>query len=77
MRLTPQAIDQLAQQTPCLCGDLTTWHARCYSDLSDSEIAAGYRTVYREAAKAYRQQVKMAASAAILAARNGAITGES
>lgn len=62
--MTRDEIDAALGQTPCLCGDCTTWHFKCYAGKSDAEINAGYRVAYR-AARAFLKN-----RAAIDAARN-------
>lgn len=68
MRLTPEVIDRIIGQTPCLCGDIETWHARCYRGKTQEEVTQAYKRAYRIAAKKIRQQQANAAAAAIDAA---------
>ena len=49
--LTRQAIDEILGCTPCVCGDMTTWHQSCYRDKTQEQIDAAYARVYRAARK--------------------------
>jgi len=69
MRFTPDVIERIIGQTPCLCGDIETWHARCYAGKTHAEIAAAYKRAYRIAANKIRNRAAEAASAAISSAR--------
>jgi len=32
---------------PCVCGDTTTWHPGCYQGLTQQQIDAKYREVFK------------------------------
>lgn len=65
MRLTPDVIDRMIGQTPCLCGDIETWHSRCYAGKSQEKIGTGYKAAYRIAARKIREQAAAIAARAI------------
>lgn len=44
--MTTLEIDQYLGQTPCLCGNVTTWHGPCYAGKTDKQIEDAYRRVY-------------------------------
>jgi len=47
MRLTEHQVEQIIGQTPCVCGDVETWHPACYKGKTKEQIAAEYKTAYR------------------------------
>lgn len=65
MRLTPDVIDRMIGQTPCLCGDIETCHSRCYAGKSQAEIDTAYKRAYRIAARKIREQAATTAAKAI------------
>lgn len=44
--MTNFELDRHFGGTPCLCGDVGTWHPSCYAGKSDAQVAAAYRTAY-------------------------------
>lgn len=38
--MTRFEVDKACGQTPCLCGDLETWHPECYAGKNDEQLAA-------------------------------------
>ena len=44
--MTNEQIDKFLGQTPCLCGDVTTWHKECYVDKTPEEVERLYKGVY-------------------------------
>jgi hypothetical protein len=39
-------IDRILGQTPCLCGNLLTWHPECYKGKSGHDVSLAYQIVY-------------------------------
>lgn len=39
-------IDEIFGQTPCLCGNVETWHPECYKGKSKAQVEASYKAVY-------------------------------
>ena len=60
--MTNFEIDRLLQHTPCLCGDITTWHKECYRGKTDEEVREGYRKVY---SRIRRQLAKLRKEASV------------
>jgi hypothetical protein len=47
--MTEAEIDRALGGTPCVCGDLTTWHRECYACKTPEQIKAGYVRAYAKA----------------------------
>jgi len=55
--MTALEIDRYFGQTPCLCGDVSSWHFDCYAGKSAKEVASAYRRVYaRIRRRLYRER---------------------
>lgn len=54
--MTTDAIDRAIGQTPCICGDIETWHSDCYANKSNRQIANGMKNAYRLAELKIKQQ---------------------
>lgn len=62
--MTRFEVDRACGQTPCLCGDIETWHPKCFTGKTDVEIAAGYDRAYKIARRKLRANaMKMVANA--------------
>lgn len=59
--MTRYEIDRACNQTPCICGDIETWHPKCYAGKTSAEIKSGYDRAYSIARR------KLKARAAVLA----------
>jgi hypothetical protein len=68
MRMTRNVIDRLAQQTPCSCGDIDTWHDRCYAGKSNPKIRAEMVVAYKKAAAELKRRYEESANAVIVLA---------
>lgn len=40
-------VDRACGQTPCLCGDIETWHLECFAGKTATEVKAGYSRAYQ------------------------------
>lgn len=63
--LTNYDIDRILGGTPCVCGDFTTWHQRCYVGKCSDEIYALYRKAYRKARAALKRRAEIAVDDAL------------
>lgn len=45
--MTRNEIEMACGQTPCLCGDIETWHPACYAGKSEAEVKSGYVRAYQ------------------------------
>lgn len=45
--MTRFEVDRACGQTPCLCGDIETWHPECFKGKSASQIKTDYDRAYR------------------------------
>jgi hypothetical protein len=70
--MTKEVIEKVIGQSPCLCGDMNTWHGTCYAGKSNEQIAQESEKAYRTVAAALKQQAKDIAIAAIGAAKRSA-----
>lgn len=57
--MTEFEIDRHFGGTPCLCGEVGTWHRGCYAGKTKAEIVAAYKGVYRK----LRRRIKSRAAA--------------
>jgi hypothetical protein len=65
VRLTRAMIDRLAQQTPCLCGSIDTWHRNCYAGKTPGQLRDARTESYKIAAAELKRRNKLAAEAVI------------
>jgi hypothetical protein len=68
MKLTDADVDRLAKQTPCLCGDIESWHSECYRGKTDEQIQRGYKRAYNIARRTLQVRIEADAAAAIRSA---------
>lgn len=66
--MTDYEVERALGCTPCVCGDLETWHFACYAGKSHADLLAGYKAAMRKA----RTHLKRQADAMLLAALKGA-----
>lgn len=62
--MTRDEVDKAAGQTPCLCGDIETWHPECYSMFlgrPEHEIKEAKTHAYAIARRKLRERAKKAA----------------
>jgi len=52
--MTRSEVDRACGQTPCLCGDIETWHPECYAGKTKTEISDGYNEAYSIARRKLR-----------------------
>jgi hypothetical protein len=65
LRMTRAVVERLAQQTPCLCGDIDTWHRECYAGKSEEQIKAEYAAAFDKARRTLRARLQEQTRAAI------------
>lgn len=58
--MTDHEVEQFLGCTPCVCGDLETWHPRCYVGLTKEAIAAGYKRAFAKARREIKSRIKAA-----------------
>jgi hypothetical protein len=56
--VTRYEVDQALGCTPCVCGDLTTWHAECYAGKTSEQLEAAYKRVYAKARRYLRERLE-------------------
>lgn len=49
-------VDRACGQTPCLCGDIETWHPECFSDKAPAQIHEAYERAYKIARRNLRKR---------------------
>ena len=52
-------IEMYFGQTPCLCGDVETWHKKCYAEKSDEEIKAASKKAFDMARLKMKREVQL------------------
>ena len=62
--MTRYEIDRACNQTPCICGDIETWHKQCYAGKTTDEIKVGYDRAYRIARRKLKARAEVLAFAA-------------
>jgi hypothetical protein len=67
-RMTEAVVDRLAGQTPCLWGDIDTWHRACFTGKSEEEQRAAYKVAYQIARKTIRKRLAAQVRAILAAA---------
>lgn len=56
--MTRQEVDRACGQTPCLCGDIDTWHPECFAGKTPRQIAEGYDKAYELARRNLRNRAQ-------------------
>jgi hypothetical protein len=46
-RVTRTEVDRACGQTPCLCGDIESWHPDCFAGKAAEQVKAEYEFAYR------------------------------
>jgi hypothetical protein len=47
--VTDYEVERALVCTPCVCGDLASWHRECYAGKTQEQIAAGYARAFAKA----------------------------
>lgn len=58
--MTRDEVDRALGGTPCICGDLKSWHPKCYAGKSPTQIQTARARVYSKARKFLARQRKLA-----------------
>jgi hypothetical protein len=64
-RMTRDEVDRLAGQTPCLCGNIDTWHPECYRGKTAAQVQQARIDSYKIAEKKLLDRLASATTAAI------------
>ena len=56
--MTRFEVDKACGQTPCLGGDLETWHPQCYGGKNDEQLTAATARSYEIARRKLRKRAK-------------------
>jgi hypothetical protein len=62
-------VDRALGQTPCICGDVETWHPQCYEQFlgrPKHEIEAAMDRAYRTARRKLKERAKAQAKEALM-----------
>jgi len=55
--MTRFEVDRACGQTPCLCGDIETWHIKCY-EIPSHQIEKAIDRAYRIARRKLKERAK-------------------
>jgi hypothetical protein len=64
-RLSDSDVERMLGFTPCVCGDLETWHFGCYRGKTKEQIADGYKRAFRLARAELKRRLANTANSAI------------
>lgn len=67
--MTEYEVERALGCTPCVCGDLETWHPACYQGKTREQLAAGHKTAMVKARAHLKSQADAMSKAALQRAR--------
>ena len=65
MRWSQHDLDRALGQTPCVCGDIDTWHDACYRGKSQAQINREMKQAYQIARRKFEERASTAALSVI------------
>lgn len=69
--MTDYEVERALGCTPCVCGDLETWHFACYAGKTAEQLEAGHKAAMRKARVFIKTRLAQQTAGAIRAAAIG------
>ena len=73
--MTDYEVERALGCTPCVCGDLETWHSKCYRGKTTEELDALHKAAMRKARDNLKRQANKAIRSALQGPEQGAQEG--